>query len=249
MKNQTLKNAILLAISAFAMTGCGQNDLNMKDLALNLEPSVRSAVSAEFKKQNRKEKSSFDYNEQFNAIKYKAIEFPRFAAIVAYHLELANGESLSEKTIVMLTDKMKDLEGDLYLKTFYSALKSATDYTKEVVSLNIQNRYGYRIRNTFDMVVPVDSYFSNNFPTQGQIILSDELVPYPDCKEDYQPILLHTPLYPVGKSVVEPFDIKATNEAKGWRVSFDGYRAMVDLACVPEKKAETESGIESILGD
>lgn len=247
MKNQTLKNAMLMGFCALSMTGCGQDDLNMKDLALSLEPSVRAAVSSEFKKQNKKGKDTFDYSKSFDAIKYKSIEFPRFAAIVAYHLDKENGANLSEDTIMMLTDKMKDLESDLYLKTFYSSLKSATDYTKEVVSLNTKNRYGYRIRNTFDMVVPVDSYFSDNFPTQGQIVLSDELVPYPDCKEHYQPILLHTPLYPIGESVVEPFDITATNEKKGWRIAFEGYRAMVDLACVPEK--ESDDGIEAILGD
>lgn len=252
MKNQTIKAIVIASLGTVVLSGCGQQEVDYERIANVIDGAVAESVKTEFllnEKRNKQkiELSTSTYEDDLKLIQFKAIEYPRFANIVAFNMDSSNG-LLDVDSVAKLKDALSKLEADLYLQTFYSALKESAGFTKEVVELNTANRFGYRIRNTFDMVVPKDSYFAENFPQNGRILVNEELVPYPECKESYKPFLLHTPLYPVGESQIEPFDITIENETKGWRVLFDGYRAMIDLACIPEDDG-TQSKISELLAE
>ncbi|HDM8060817.1 MULTISPECIES: hypothetical protein [Vibrio harveyi group] len=244
---QTKKPLVVaMPLVALVLTGCMPDAVDYSKVS-NI---VSDSVAAEFKRQDERLKPAqqTSLNSEIKLLQLKSIEYPRFAAMVAYRMQSEQNGQLTSTDVSALKTKLSELESDLYLQTFYSSLKEASGFTKEVIPLETSNRSGYRIRNAFDMVTSPDSYFAENFPVNGQIVLSEELVPYPECKEGYRPILLHGPLYEVGDSPVEPFEISAKNEVNGWRITFEGYRAITDLACVPEPK-EAKDGISKLLGE
>lgn len=246
---QTMKSlGLIIPLTVVALTGCTPEEVDYAKIDKIVSDNVAFEVSKLLKEQANKAEGSKESSTQL--IQFKSIEYPRFAAIVAYRMNRNENGALTGSDIEELKGKLTDLESDLYLQTFYSSLKTAAGFTKEVVPLETKNRSGYRIRNAYDMILSPDSYFAENFPVNGRIVMSEELVPYPECKEGYRPILLHSALHKVGESVVEPFDINTENEAGGWRITFDGYRAMTDLACVPaEVETDAEVNVEKLLGE
>lgn len=253
MKNQTLKGLLAVTIASTFLSGCMQEEVDYQMLGENLSPSIQEAVDFAFLKKEKRDKAEQSDakspdEDDLKLIMFKSIEYPRYAAIVAYYMAERKGDKLDDETVKLLKLTLEELEDDLFLKAFYQSIKDSAGYTSEVIPLNIPNRYGYRVRNSFDMVVPVDSYFAENFPKNGQIVLNKELVPYPECKEQFRPFLLYTPLYEVGDDEVEPFEITVSNEIKGWRVSFEGFRAMIDLACVPEE-SESSNMISELIDE